>query len=375
MLRVGVPRELKSDEHRVAVTPDGVRELVHAGVEVTVESGAGVDSGFADDAYRAAGARVIDGPDEVWGSSELVCKVKEPLPEEFAHLRADLTLVTYLHLAAYPQVAEALVGAGSTAIGYETVRGPGGDLPLLAPMSEIAGRMAVQVAAHLLERPNGGRGVLMGGAPGVEPAKVAVIGAGNVGWNAAWIASGMGAEVRLLDIDLDRLRWVDTMDRGRISTHASNRGTLERVVAEADVVIGAVLIPGGRAPTLVTDDLVRNMADGAVIVDVAVDQGGCVETIRETTHTRPVYEVHGVLHYGVGNMPGAVPSTSTRALTNATLPYLTRLAVRGVREAVTGDAALASGVNVHGGHVTNPAVAEGLDVAHVPLHDLLMEGS
>lgn len=371
MLRVGVPRELKSDEHRVAVTPDGVRELVHAGVEVRVESGAGVDSGFADDTYRAAGARVVDRPDEVWGSSELVCKVKEPLPEEFAHLRADLTLVTYLHLAAYPQVAGALVDAGTTAIGYETVRGPGGDLPLLAPMSEIAGRMAVQVAAHLLERPNGGRGVLMGGAPGVEPAKVVVIGAGNVGWNAAWIASGMGAEVHLFDLDLDRLRWVDSMDRGRITTHASNRGALERGVEGADVVVGAVLIPGGRTPTLVTDDMVRTMAAGTVIVDVAVDQGGCVETIRETTHADPVYEVHDVLHYGVGNMPGAVPSTSTRALTNATLPYLTRLAVRGVRDVIAAGGPLAEGVNVHAGSVVNQAVAEGLDRPYVPLSALV----
>lgn len=366
MLRVGVPREMKSDEHRVAVTPDGVRELVHAGVEVSVESGAGIDSALSDDDYGAAGARIVEGPEELWGSSDLICKVKEPLPEEFGLLRSDLTLMTYLHLAAYPEVATALVEAGTTAIGYETVTGPRGDLPLLAPMSEIAGRMAVQIAARYLERTSGGRGILMGGAPGVEPARVVVVGAGNVGWNAASIASGMGAEVRLLDIDLDRLRWVDTMDRGRISTYASNRGTLERVVAEADVVIGAVLIPGGRAPTLVTDDMVRNMADGTVIIDVAVDQGGCVETIRETTHTDPVYELHGVLHYGVGNMPGAVPNTSTRALTNATLPFLTRLAVKGVQGAVGGDAALAQGVNVHRGQVTNVAVAEGLGRPHVP---------
>lgn len=370
MLRVGVPRELKTDEHRVAVTPDGVRELVHAGVEVAIESGAGVESAFADDAYEAAGAKVVGGAEELWASSDLICKVKEPLPSEFGLLRTDLTLLTYLHLAAYPEVADALIAAGTTAIGYETVVGDGGDLPLLAPMSEIAGRMAVQIAAHLLERPSGGRGVLMGGAPGVEPAKVAVIGAGNVGWNAAWIASGMGAEVRLLDIDLERLRWVDTMDRGRISTHASNRGTLERVVADADVVIGAVLIPGGRAPTLVTDDMVRSMAAGTVIIDVAVDQGGCVETIHETTHADPVYELHGVLHYGVGNMPGAVPSTSTRALTNATLPYLTRLAVQGTRDAIAGDRALARGVNLHAGAVTNPAVAEGLGRPYVPLDEI-----
>lgn len=368
-MRVGVPREIKSDEHRVAVTPDGVRELRHAGVEVAVEVGAGAESSFTDEMYRGAGAVIVDTASELWERSELVCKVKEPQPEEYGLLRPDLTLFTYLHLAAYPDVADALIAAGTTGVAYETVQDPTGELPLLAPMSEVAGRMAVQIAAHFLEAPNGGRGVLMGGAPGVEPARVVVLGAGNVGWNSAWIAAGMEAEVRLLDIDLDRLRWVDQIHRGRISTLASNRGALERSVAEADVVIGAVLVPGGRAPTLVTDDMVRTMKPGAVIVDVAIDQGGCVETIHETSHHDPVYEVHGVLHYGVGNIPGAVPNTSTRALTNATLPYVARLATHGLHEATDRDPALAHGVNVHGGAVTNAAVAEALGRPYAPLID------
>ena len=366
MPSVGVPREVKSDEHRVAITPDGVRELVHAGTEVMVESGAGAESSLPDEAYREAGATVVATAEEAW-AADLVCKVKEPMTEENRFLRPDLTLFTYLHLAAYPEVATALIEAGTTAIGYETVQGPDGDLPLLAPMSEVAGRMAVQIAAHYLERPNGGRGVLLGGVPGVESARVVVLGAGNVGWNAAWIASGMGADVRLFDIDLDRLRWVENMDRGGISTYSSNRGSLERVIAQADVVIGAVLIPGGRAPILVTEEMVASMAPGTVVIDVAVDQGGCVETIRETTHRDPVYEVHGVLHYGVGNMPGAVPSTSTQALTNATLPFIARLAALGTDETLALGGPLARGVNIRSGQVTNEAVAQGLGRPYVPL--------
>ncbi|NLD77747.1 MAG: alanine dehydrogenase [Acidimicrobiales bacterium] len=366
-VRVGVAREIKSDEDRVAMTPDGVRELTHAGVEVLVEAGAGAESSFPDELYRAAGASVVDDAGELWERSTLVCKVKEPQPEEFGHLRPDLTLITYLHLAAYPQVAEALIDSGCTAIAYETVEEPDGSLPLLAPMSEIAGRMAVQIAAHLLEAPNGGRGVLLGGAPGVEPARVVIVGAGNVGWNAAVIATGMEAEVRLLDIDIDRLRWADQNSRGRIMTLASNRGALERTVSEADVVIGAVLVPGGRAPVLITDDMVRAMKPGSVVIDVAVDQGGCVETIHETSHGDPTYEVHGVVHYGVGNIPGAVPNTSTRALTNSTLPYIARLARNGPESAVGGDPALASGVNVRAGAVTNAAVAEALGRPVQPL--------
>ena len=355
---VGVPRETKEGEHRVALTPDGAQELVAHGHRVLVEREAGEDSSIHDDEYRAAGADLVDTA-EAWGAA-LVVKVKEPQPEEHAFLRPDLVLFTYLHLAAYPTVAKALLDAGSTALAYETVQTASGTLPLLAPMSEVAGRMAPQIGAHYLERDFGGRGVLLGGAPGVRPARVVVLGAGNVGWNAAWIAQGMEAEVLLLDKSLDRLRWVDQIHRGRIMTLASNRGVIERVVAEADLVIGAVLVPGGRAPVLVTEDMVRSMKRAAVVVDVAVDQGGCIETIRETTHADPVYELHGVIHYAVGNVPGAVPHTSTYALTGATLPYLVELAGLGVRGAVARDPSLVTGVNTVAGHLANPAVAEAL---------------
>src|SRR6185436_5357378 len=280
--------------------------------------------------------------------------------EEFAFLRADLTLFTYLHLAAYPAVAKALVAAGTTALAYETVQNVDGSLPLLAPMSEVAGRLAPQQGAHFLERHNGGRGVLMGGSPGVRPAKVVVLGAGNVGWNAAWIAAGMEAEVVLLDKNIDRLRWVDQIHKGRIMTLASNRGAVERAVADADLVVGAVLVAGGRAPVVVTEDMVRGMRPRSVLVDVAIDQGGCVEGIRETTHSDPVYERHGVLHYAVGNIPGAVPHTSTYALTNATLPYVLAVAELGLKGAVEKDKALRGGVTTVEGQVTNPAVAEAL---------------
>jgi alanine dehydrogenase len=359
-LTVGVPRETKPDEHRVALTPDGVRELTRHGVTVLVQAGAGEASSIPDALYRTAGATIMPDVADVWGA-ELVVKVKEPQKDEFAFLRRDLVLFTYLHLAAYPQVADALLAAGTTALGYETVQLASGALPLLAPMSEVAGRMAVQIGAHFLERHNGGRGVLLGGVPGVRPGRVAVIGAGNVGWNAAWIAAGMEAEVHLLDTDLDRLRLVDQIHKGRITTLMSNHGSVERAVAEADLVIGAVLVAGGRAPTVVTEDLVRAMKPGAVIVDVAVDQGGCVETIHETTHHDPVYLLHGVLHYGVGNIPGAVPHTSTHALANTTLPYVRALARDGVRDAVAGNPALVAGLNVVGGQVVNPAVAGALD--------------
>jgi alanine dehydrogenase len=310
VLTVGVPKEIKTAEHRVALTPDGVRELERSGVSVFVQTGAGADSAIPDADYAAAGAAIVPTAAEAW-AQQLVVKVKEPQPSEFGYLRPDLTLFTYLHLAAYPEVAKALMASATTGIAYETVQTPDGALPLLAPMSEVAGRIATQVAAHYLERHNGGRGVLLGGAPGVRPARVVVLGAGNVGWNAAWIAAGMEAEVWLLDKNLDRLRFVDQIHRGRISTMASNRGAVERAVAEADVVIGAVLVAGGRAPIVVTEDMVRTMKAGAVVVDVAVDQGGCIETTHETTHNDPVYEMHGVIHYAVGNMPGAVPYTST----------------------------------------------------------------
>jgi alanine dehydrogenase len=371
MATVGVPREVKSDENRVAVTPDGVRELLRHDVAVVVEAGAGADSSIPDDDYRGAGAEVVDSVDEVWARADLVCKVKEPQPDEYDRFRDGLVLFTYLHLAAYPEVATALLDRGVTGVAYETVQLDDGSLPLLAPMSEVAGRMAVQIGAHFLERHNGGRGVLLGGAPGVRPGRVVVLGAGNVGWNAAQIAAGMEADVSLLDLDLTRLRWIDQIHWGRITTVASNRGSVERAVAEADLVIGAVLVPGGRAPTVVTEDMVRGMLPRSVIVDVAVDQGGCVETIHETTHADPVYEVHGVLHYGVGNIPGAVPHTSTHALTNATLPYLAALAVHGVAGAVAARPELAAGVNTCAGRVTNAAVAEALGRPAVPLADVL----
>ncbi|MDQ6909816.1 MAG: alanine dehydrogenase [Actinomycetota bacterium] len=355
---VGVPTETKKGEHRVALTPDGTRELVASGHEVLIERNAGEGSSIHDDEYAAVGARMVD-TDDAW-SAKLVVKVKEPQEPEFGHLGEDLVLFTYLHLAAYPAVAHALLGAKTTAIAYETVQATDGSLPLLAPMSEVAGRMAPQVGAHFLEREAGGRGVLLGGAPGVRPARVVVLGAGNVGWNAAWIAQGMEAEVLLFDKNLDRLRFVDQIHKGRIMTLASNRGAIERAVAEADLVIGAVLVAGGRAPVLVTEEMVRSMKRGAVVVDLAVDQGGCVETVHETSHADPVYELHGVLHYAVGNVPGAVPHTSTYALTAATLPYVVELADYGVSGAVTRDPALRHGVNTAAGHLTSPAVAQAL---------------
>jgi alanine dehydrogenase len=367
---VGVPREIKTAEHRVAMTPDGVRELERHGIDVFVETGAGEGASFADTDYAAAGATIVPTAADAW-AQQMVVKVKEPKAEEFVFLRRDLTLFTYLHLAAYPEVAKALIATGTTAIAYETVQLADGSLPLLAPMSEVAGRLAPQMGAHHLERHNGGRGVLMGGAPGVQPAKVVVVGAGNVGWNAAWIAAGMEAEVILLDKNLDRLRWVDQIHKGRIVTLASNRGALERAVADADLVIGAVLVAGGRAPVVVSEDMVRSMKRGAVIVDVAVDQGGCIATTRETTHTDPTYEMHGIVHYAVGNMPGAVPHTSTYALTNATLPYLLDVALHGTAGASRIDPAIALGVNVASGEVTNGPVAEFLGVESVPVDQAL----
>lgn len=346
------------------MTPDGVREFERLGIDVVVEAGAGEGASIADADYVAAGADIVPTAADAW-SCDMVVKVKEPQDSEFAHLRRDLTLFTYLHLAAYPEVAHALVAAGTTSLAYETVQAENGALPLLAPMSEIAGRLAPQMGAHFLERHNGGRGVLMGGAPGVRPARVVVLGAGNVGWNSAWIAAGMEAEVVLIDKNLDRLRFVDQIHRGRIMTLASNRGAIERSVAEADLVIGAVLVAGKRAPVVVSEDMVRSMKKGSVIVDVAVDQGGCIETIHETSHQKPVYEMHGVVHYAVGNMPGAVPHTSTYALTNATLPYLIDVAHLGVKGALGHDPSLVHGLSTVGGAITNPAVADALGLTYV----------
>jgi alanine dehydrogenase len=356
---VGVPREVKTAEHRVAMTPDGVREFERHGVQVLVESGAGEGASITDDDYIAAGAEIVPTAADAW-AQEMVVKVKEPQESEIEFLRDDLTLFTYLHLAAYPGVADALLAAGTTSVAYETVQMPDGSLPLLAPMSEVAGRLAPQMGAHYLERHNGGRGVLMGGAPGVRPAKVVVLGAGNVGWNAAWIAAGMEAEVVLVDKNLDRLRFVDQIHRGRIMTAASNRGAIERAVADADLVIGAVLVAGGRAPVVVSEEMVEQMKPRSVIVDVAVDQGGCIATTRETTHDEPTYVVHDVVHYAVGNMPGAVPHTSTYALTNATLPFQLDVALHGAIGAARRDPAIAHGLNTVDGRYANAIVAESL---------------
>jgi len=361
---VGLPKEVKTLEGRVSLTPDGVREFERLGIDVFVERGAGEAASIPDADYVAAGATIVATAADAW-AQEMVVKVKEPKEEEFGYLREDLTLFTYLHLAAYPEVAKALVASGTTAFAYETVQTKDRQLPLLAPMSEVAGRLAPQMGAHFLERTHGGRGVLMGGAPGVRPARVVVLGAGNVGWNAAWIAAGMEAEVILLDKNIDRLRYVDQIHKGRIMTLASNRGAIERSVAEADLVIGAVLVAGGRAPVVVSEAMVRTMKPGAVIVDVAVSQGGCIETTRETTHSKPTYVLHDVVHYAVGNMPGAVPHTSTYALTNATLPYIITVAQKGARDAVVSDESLAHGLNVARGAVTNEPVAEALSLPYV----------
>lgn len=355
---IGIPTEVKTAETRVAMTPDGVRGLSALGHQVRVQSGAGVGSSFSDADMVTAGATMVSA--EVAWAAELVCKVKEPQESEFKYLREDLVLFTYLHLATYPAVAKALFDAKTTGIAYETVQSANGDLPLLAPMSEVAGRIATQVGASLLEQRNGTRGILLGGVPGVRAARVVVIGAGHVGWNAAWIAQGMEAEVLLLDKNVDRLRWVDQIHKGRIMTLASNRGSIERALAEADLLIGAVLVAGGRAPIVVTDDMVEMMRPGSVIVDVAVDQGGCVETTHETTWEEPTYFVHDVLHYAVGNMPAAVPHTSTYALTNATFPYVLSLAESGVLDAATDDAVFRGGINTVKGVCVNAAVAEAL---------------
>jgi alanine dehydrogenase len=356
---VGVPTEVKPSERRVALTPDGVVELTHRGCRVLVQSGAGSGAGFADDEYTAAGATVVGSAAEVW-AADLVVKVKEPYPSEFGHLRPDLTLFTYLHLAAYPEVATALTTSGATAFAYETVDDRAGGLPLLAPMSEIAGQLATQMGAHHLSSHLGGSGVLLGGVPGVRPGRVTVIGAGHVGWAATRIALGLGAEVTVIDRDLDRLRWIDQHRSDRLVTVASSRSAVARSVAESDLVIGAVLVAGARAPIVVDRSMVAAMRSGSVIVDVAVDQGGCIETTVETTHDDPVRVVDGVVHYAVGNMPGAVPRTAAMALTNATLPHIARLATIGVEAAAAESPGLGNGLNVRGGRIVNPTVAAAL---------------
>jgi len=367
---VGIPREIKDNEYRVAATPEGVRELTRSGHDVVVETGAGVGSALADDAFAAAGAKILDDADAVFAAADMILKVKEPQPAEYERFREGQVLFTYLHLAADEGLTRFLLERKVSAVAYETVQMPDGHLPLLAPMSEIAGRMAPQVAAYFLMRPYDGRGVLMGGAAGVAPARVVVLGGGMAGLNAAWIAAGMEAEVVVLDKNVERLRFIDQLQRGRIQTVMSSALAIEQLVQEADIVIGAVLIPGAKAPHLVTEEMVGTMRAGAVIVDISIDQGGCVETAHVTTHSEPTYLVHDVVHYCVGNMPGAVPRTSTYALTNVTMPYAISIASKGLEAAVRQDPALAHGVNAFAGSLTNDGVAAAHRLTFVPLADL-----
>jgi alanine dehydrogenase len=362
---VGVPTEIKTEEYRVAITPVGVRELTARGHRVVIQAGAGEGSSIEDDDFSVVGAEIAPDAGAVYEAADLVLKVKEPQPSEIEMLRTGQLLFTYLHLAAYPTEAKGLLECGVTAIAYETVELTTGALPLLAPMSEIAGRMATQAGAHHLERPAGGRGLLIGGVAGVKPARVVVLGAGNAGSNAASVAAGMGAEVLVLDLNVDRLRYIDEVHHGRIITIRSSLHAIDELVPTTDLLIGAVLVAGARAPVVVSDDHIASMRPGSVVVDISIDQGGCIATARETTHADPVYMDRGVVHYAVGNIPGAVPNTSTYALTNATLPYTVALA-DGLEPALANHPELIPGVNVTGGVVTNQAVAEFLDVDFVP---------
>ena len=369
--KIGVPTEIKADEYRVAITPSGVRELVDAGHELFIERGAGEGSAIADADYEAQGATILPTADDVFGEADLIIGVKEPQPEEVARLEPRHTLFTYLHLAPAPELTKALADSGATCIAYETVEDRDGRLPLLAPMSEVAGKIATQAGAFMLEKPLGGRGILLGGVPGVAAANVLVIGGGVVGMNAAFIAIGMEADVFVYDRNIDRLRELDIIFGGRCSTCYASTLEIEQRLSEADLVIGAVLIHGARAPRVVTRNQLGLMKKGSVLVDVSIDQGGCFETSRPTTHSDPTYEVDGIRHYCVTNMPGATPITSTYALTNATLPYLLELANLGVRAAVTGDPGLARGVNVAGGHITYAPVAEAVGLPYTPLEEAL----
>ena len=361
-MKIGVPKEVKIHEYRVGLVPAGVRELVDSGHEVLVESGAGAGIGFGDSHYQTAGASIAQRAEQIFASSDLIVKVKEPQLSECAQLRSGQTLFTYLHLAADPEQARALISSGATAIAYETVTAPDGSLPLLTPMSEVAGRMAVQVGANCLQKANGGFGVLLGGVPGVAPAKVVVLGGGVSGTHAAEMAVGLRADVTVVDRSVKRLRELSTIFASQLNTVYSTAHAIEELVRDADLVIGAVLIAGAAAPKLVTRAMVRTMKPGAVMVDIAIDQGGCFETSRPTTHAEPTYVLDGVIHYCVTNMPGAVPRTSTFALTNATLPYVRALADHGWRQAIANDPGLARGLNVHAGFVTHEAVASALGI-------------
>ncbi len=371
-MRVGCPKEIKNHEYRVGLTPESARELVANGHEVWVESGAGLGIGAYDGAYAAAGAKVVEGPDPIFAECEMVVKVKEPQAQERAKLREGQILYTYLHLAPDPQQTADLVKSGVTAIAYETVTGPGGTLPLLKPMSQVAGRMSIQAGATALEKAHGGRGVLIGGVPGVMPAKVAVIGGGVVGFNAAQMAAGLGADVTILDRDPEVLERVGIHFESRAKTRFSNVANLHDAVCQADLVIGAVLIPGAAAPKLVSREMLKEMQPGSVLVDVAIDQGGCFETSKPTTHAEPTYIVDDVVHYCVANMPGAVARTSTYALNNVTLPHALRIAQLGWKEALKSDANLAAGLNVHAGKIAYQAVAQELGYDYVPVEELLI---
>ncbi len=369
-MRIGVAKEIKAQEYRVALTPAGARELVQRGHEVVVETGAGLGSAFQDADYEATGARIAS-VDDVWEQADLLLKVKEPIASEYVRLREDIVLFTYLHIAADEPLTRALAESGIAAVAYETVETDDRRLPLLAPMSEVAGRLAAQAGAHYLEKPKGGRGLLLGGVAGVAPGKVVVIGGGIVGYNAAVIALGLGAQVTILDRSVDRMRHLEEILHGRVNLVMSSTLEIERLVVDADVVIGAVLIPGALAPKLLTREMVAGMKEGAVFCDVAIDQGGCAETSHATTHDDPVYVVEGVTHYCVANMPGAVPITSTKALTNVTLPYVEAIADHGLAAAVARDQALARGVNVLDGRITYEAVAEAHNLDYAPLNEVL----
>ena len=371
-MKVGIPSEVKNHEYRVAITPAGVFELARHGHEVFVQQGAGLGSSITDEEYVTAGATILPTADDIWATGDLILKVKEPIAEEYHRMRKGQTLFTYLHLAASRECTDALIGSGVTAIAYETVELPDRSLPLLAPMSEVAGRLAPQVGAHALMRANGGRGVLMGGVSGTYAAKVVVLGAGVSGQNAAAIALGMQAEVLLLDLNIARLRQMDAIYQGHVQTIASNAYEVERAVLDADMVIGAVLVPGAKAPKLISNELVSRMKPGSVLVDIAIDQGGCFEDSRPTTHADPIYKVHNSVFYCVANMPGAVPNTSTYALTNVTLPYAVALANKGWQQACRDDRSLALGLNTHEGRITYPAVAEAFeDIESVSLESVL----
>lgn len=368
---VGLPKEIKDNEYRVGLTPAGVRALADAGHQVIVEKDAGAGSGFENELYERAGSRIIESADDVWADADMIVKVKEPIAPEYPRMKEGLLLFTYLHLAPDPKQTEALLKNKVTGIAYETITDKRGTLPLLTPMSEVAGRMAVQVGAQYLEKMNGGRGVLLGGVPGVPSARVVIIGGGVVGTNAAKIAVGMGAQVTIIDRDLDRLRELDDIFLSKISTLASSAYAIHSAISEADLIIGAVLVTGAAAPKLITREMLRDVPNGAVVVDVAVDQGGCIETTRPTTHSNPTYYEEGVLHYCVANMPGAVPRTSTFALTNATLPYVLKLANRGFLEAIESDDGLKEGVNTYAGRLTYEAVATDQGLEYTPLEQIL----